>query len=245
MTIHIAESFMGSGDVLAAVKNGSTWGNYANLGNVDKFELKADAERKDQTTKQLNMYGQITDSVIIGKPHTIELSVKSLSKTLFTALFLGSVTEITSGSGAGTYTSSNAFYAGDSIVFTSGNITSLYVTGGGDVMAAGTDYTAHTEAGYITLLTDAATGITAGFNYPAVTGYQVSGATNPTFIMRFIFIGENMASGRRCKVTVDEAWISPKTPFDFLGNDYVKGDFSGSLKTVSGATRPYVIEYFD
>ena len=56
---------------------------------------------------------------------------------------------------------------------------------------------------------------------------------------------ENLANDRFCRVYAYEATMTPKSPLDFMGNDFIKFDLEGTLVTPYGYDHPFKIDYFD
>ena len=156
----------------------------------------------------------------------------------------GTVTEINI-SGSTTTATSGSMLAGDVLPFPYMNVSDVSATGGGGALAANTDFTVNLNAGYIELLTDQTAGVTAVLTYPNTTGFSVKGMTRPTFILGFMFSGKNLANDRFCRVYAYEATMTPKSPLDFMGNDFIKFDLEGTLVTPYGYDHPFKIDYFD
>ena len=246
--IHLPDSLMGTGDVLARTKKpGGTWGNFVNIGAVGKFELKSDAEKKDFITYEWGKAGQVKNSAVTGKPPSISLEIGEFSKEMMSALMLGTITEIDVEGSSGSFTYGGVL-AGDVIPFGYHNdITNISVTGGtvGE-MTAGTNYVEKADAGYITMLTDDTSGLTVGYTFPDYTAYEISAMTTTRFIMNFVIKGFNQGqSGRRFVAEAYEAVMMPKSAIDFMGKDYAKLQLEGTLVTPIGKTTPYVVQYKD
>ena len=57
--------FLGAGDVYIRAKVDGVWSGYVNSGGATKFEIKAEAETKEQVDKGKSTYGQKVDAVTI------------------------------------------------------------------------------------------------------------------------------------------------------------------------------------
>lgn len=244
MALHTPDSFLGSGKLLVRTKVAGVWGNYVDVGIVDKFEIKADAEKKDNVDKGIGTYGSVKASAVIPKPSSISVSIKELTPAMIAALSFGTVTEI-SISGSTTTVTSGPMLAGEVLPFPYMNVSAVSATGGGGALTVNEDFTVNLNAGYIELLTNQTSGVTAGFTYPDTTGFSVEGMSRTTFILGFLFSGKNLANDRFCRVYAYEATMMPKSALDFMGNDYIKFDLEGTLVTPSGYDHPFKIDYFD
>ena len=91
MALHPPDSFLGSGTLLIRNKMSGVRGNYVGVGIVDKFEVKADSEKKDNVDKSIGTYGSVKASAVIPKPASISVSIKELTPDMVAALSFGTV----------------------------------------------------------------------------------------------------------------------------------------------------------
>lgn len=248
-TLHLPDSLLCSGNVLARKKTNGVWGNWVDLGIVDKFETKADAEKKDNISKRIAEYGQVAGSAVIPKPASISLSVKQITPAILEALNLGTMSEITHNTGSLYVTAANGLAAGDVIPIPYVDVSAVSVSegsaGGGGALTLNSDYTVNSLGGYVKLLTEQTSGALVHYTYPNATGFKITLMTQATFIMGFDFRGVNLSNQRKCRVFIHETVVMPKSAADWLGNDYIKVDLDGTMITPEGYTEPGFIEYFD
>lgn len=243
MALHSPKGFLGSGNLLVRSKVNGVWGNYVDVKVVDKFEIKADAEKKDNMDKGIGTYGSVESTAVIPKPSSISASIKSLSPAMVAALSFGTVSEVNITGSTGTMIHSSLL-AGDAMPLDYMQASALTVeatTSGGTALTLNTDYEVNPVGGYISFLTNQTNGVQVEYTYPDMTGFRVDGMTRTTFILGFLFIGKALNDDRFCKIVVSEATMMPKSALDFMGNDYIKFDLEGTMV----GNPPFTITYFD
>lgn len=83
-----------SGTLYADFYLGGKWTGKQRAGNATKFELKADADRKELPSKQRGTYGQSLRVATIGKPSSLAIEINDPARDVFTVGFLGEAENI-------------------------------------------------------------------------------------------------------------------------------------------------------
>lgn len=250
-----ARGFLGAGDLYISRYNPAQ-GDFEGLKGpyeVTKFEVKPNVELKEMSSRGRSTYGQVIESVAVPQPADFTLEMPEVNKSSLAIALLG--TESAVNQGAGTLTDvplavtakdvwldlgkANLAEAGLAVKNDSG--TTTYVKG--------TDYEVNYRMGWIKVLPGAAITVGATLevsgSYNAVTGTQISGATNSQIRARFVLEGKNLADEMPVIVNVWEAVISADKAFDFLSNDFASLNLPGRLKTPAGKSEPFTVQLLD
>ena len=250
-----ARGFLGAGDLYISRYNPAL-GDFEGLKGpyeVTKFEVKPNVELKEMSSRGRSTYGQVIESVAVPQPADFTLEMPEVNKSSLAIALLG--TESAVNQGAGTLTDAplavtakdvwldlgktNLAEAGLAVKNDSGTVT--YVKG--------TDYEVNYRMGWIKVLPGSAIAVGATLevsgSYNAVTGTQISGATNSQIRARFVLEGKNLADEMPVIVNVWEAVISADSAFDFLSNDFASLNLPGRLKTPAGKSEPFTVQLLD
>lgn len=243
-----ARAFIGAGDIyiermVAGVSQGLAGPYYAN-----KFEIKPNVDKKEQTSKGRNDYGQVLESVTLQKPAGFTLELSEVNTESLTLALLG--TSSLSTQASGTLTDQAVTVKSDRWVPVSKeNLTGAIVvkhTSSTPVYVEGVDYQLNKPLGLLKVLADGAildaASVKVSGAYSAISSTKISGATNTDIRAKIIFDGKNQADGLPVVVTVWEAIIAADSAFDFLASDFNKVNLPGTMKTPVGKTEPFVVE---
>jgi hypothetical protein len=244
-----ARGFIGAGDIyiermVAGVSQGLAGPYYAN-----KFEIKPNVDKKEQTSKGRNDYGQVLESVTMQKPAGFTLELSEVNTESLTLALLG--TASASSQASGTLTDALVTVKLDRWVpVGKESLTGIVVVKSNDATpitrVEGVDYLINKPLGLIkavvggAILDAAIVKVTS--TYGAITSTKISGATNTDIRAKIIFDGKNQADGLPVVVTVWEAIIAADSAFDFLANDFNTVNLPGTMKTPTGKTEPFVVE---
>ena len=130
-----ATNFLGAGDTYIEVLIGGVGQGLQGPFEADKFELKADSELKQKTSRGRNTYGQTKSSVAIAKPFEFNLQLAQLDKTGITLALMGSQAAVSQAAGSLT---NEAIVAkiGNWVPLSKGALTKASVTVAGGAVAA-------------------------------------------------------------------------------------------------------------
>lgn len=243
-----ARGFIGAGDIyidrmVAGVSQGLAGPYYAN-----KFEIKPNIDKKEQTSKGRNDYGQVLESVTVQKPAGFTLELSEVNTESLTLALLG--TSSAGSQTSGSLTAQAVTVKSDRwVAVTKENLTGAVVvthTSGAPTYVEGVDYAINKPLGLLKAIVggaivDAAS-VKVTSTYGAITSTKISGATNTDIRAKIIFDGKNQADGLPVIVTVWEAIIAADSAFDFLASDFNTVNLPGTMKTPSGKTEPFVVE---
>ena len=243
-----ARGFIGAGDIyidrmVAGVSQGLAGPYYAN-----KFEIKPNVDKKEQTSKGRNDYGQVLESVTMQKPAGFTLELSEVNTESLTLALLGSAS---AGSQIGGSLTAQAVTVKLDrwVPVTKENLTgavSVTHTAGTPIYVEGVDYAINKPLGLLKAIAggaivDAAS-VKVTSTYAAISSTKISGATNTDIRAKIIFDGKNQADGLPVIVTVWEAIIAADSAFDFLANDFNTVNLPGTMKTPTGKAEPFVVE---
>ncbi len=187
------------------------------------------------------------------QPADFTLEMPEVNKSSLAIALLG--TESAVNQGAGTLTDAPLVVAAKDVWLDLGK-TNLAEAGlvvkndsGTTTYVKGTDYEVNYRMGWIKVLAGSAITVGATLevsgSYNAVTGTQISGATNSQIRARFVLEGKNLADEMPVIVNVWEAVISADSAFDFLSNDFASLSLPGRLKTPAGKSEPFTVQLLD
>lgn len=244
-----ARGFLGAGDlyinrIVGGVKQGIK-GPFP----ASKFELKANTELKEQTSRGRNTYGQINESVPVPQPFDLSIEMTQMDKDGLSLALLGTVGALSVNAstipptdvvlpGGGIWVPLPKANLGAAIVVQNAAATVTY--------AENVDYVLNRQMGWIqrTETSTFAAGATVKVSGPAlaITGSTIRGATAATVRAEFILDGINFADQRPNIVTVYEAVIASQAAVDFLADDFGSIPLTGRMKTPNNKTEPFIIE---
>lgn len=257
-----ARGFIGAGDIfinrLDPATNQPTGWVYA--GDSSKFEIKPNSEIKERESKGRDSYGQVVETVAIGKPADLSITFAEVNKDNLTLAFMGELTSVNQASGSVT-DALITMKAGAGVQLAFGNVAAagfvLTSSPAGTTYALGTDYTVNYRLGIVfpvagsSLATAIAGAGAAGlpllvdYTYSAYTASKIRGATQPQLRAALKFDGKNIADGLPAIVEVFEAVLTPQSAFDFLQDDWNDVELQGRMKTPIGKTEPFTVELRD
>ena len=243
-----ARSFLGAGDVLIeAIVNGVGQGLEGPF-KANKLALKPNVDKKQSTSKGRDDYGQVLESVNLPLPADLTLELKEVVGSVLAMALMGTATALTASAGT---------LADHPVVIKKGKWVSIgqlnldaTITVEND---AGTttydendDYKLNRRLGLLMVLpgsaiADGATLKVSGA-YDGASGTRISGATQSEVRCRIVFDGVNMADGTDVTAEVWEAVLSAESEFDFLPDDFGNVTLTGTAKTPTGKTEPFVVD---
>lgn len=244
-----SRAFLGGGDLYIDRYDPATGQKLGRAGPFEcsKFEIKANTEVKEQTSKGRSTYGQVIETVAIQKPADVSVTLTEMDKDGLTLALLGSQTVINQGSG--TITDEAAVAKLDKWVQLSKQNfaeAGFVVKVGTTTYTLGTDYLVNYRLGMVKVLStgtiaDAAALKVSG-TYNAITGTQIAGATQAQVRAEFVLDGVNFADQLPVICTAYEVVLAPDNAFDFLSDNFGEISLKGRAKTPTGKTSPFVVE---
>lgn len=257
-----ARGFIGAGDIyinrLDPQTNQPTGWVYA--GDASKFEIKPNSEIKERESKGRDSYGQVVETVAIGRPADLAITFSEVNKDNLTLAFMGELSTVNQGSGSVTDAAIN-MKAGAGVQLNHVNLAAagfvLTSAPAGTTYVLGTHYTVNYRLGMVfpvpgsTLATAIAAAGVNGLNllvdyaYNAYTASKIRGATQPQLRAAVKLDGKNIAGNLPAIVEVFEAVLTPQSAFDFLQDDWNDVELQGRMKTPVGKTEPFTVELRD
>lgn len=251
--------FIGAGNVLLNPKDPATGlykGWTASL-YASRFEVQANAEIKELTSKGRDDYGQVIGSVSQQQPATFSMTLRDADKDAITLLFLGTQSAL-SVTGASITDESINLKSGRRARTAKGHISAVVLTSdpSGTTYVEGTDYTIeNARLGMIAVVAGSslATAVSgagsAGLNllidytHATLSGVKITGATQPSLRAHVLFDGKNIESGEALECEVWEVVLTPEAGFDFLADDWNEVPLNGRMVTPVGKTAPFEIRF--
>lgn len=249
-----ARGFLGGGDLYIDRIDTTTGQKVGRTGpfEVGTFEIKPNAELKEMSSKGKTTYGQVIETVPIQKPSDFKVVMNEVNKDGLTLALMGEISAINQG--AGTINNEAITAKLDKWVSLSKQnfqAAGLVVTNqaGTTTYVLGTDYEVNYRLGMIKALSTGAITADQVLNvdgsYNATTGSLIKGGVQPQLRAEFVLDGVNFADNRPVIVTAWEAVLTPEEAFDFLADDFGNITLGGRLKTPTGKTSPYEVQYLD
>jgi hypothetical protein len=241
-----ARGFLGAGDlyinrIVAGIAQG--WEGPI---ECSKFEIKANAELKERTSKGRDSYGQIVASAAIPQPFDLNITINQADKTGLSIALLGTAAAVTQTSG--TITSEAVTLVKDVWVpLSKANFSTtaftVTKTAGSVLLVLGTDYIVNWRFGWVKALTaTAATACTVSGSYLAQSGTEIKGATAASVRAKFRLDGKNMADDTPAIVNVYEAVVASDAAIDFLSDDFLDVPLPGRMVTPAGFSEPFTVQ---
>lgn len=248
-----SRAFLGGGDLY--INRYDAAGNKVGMAGpfeCSKFEIKPNADVKEQTSKGKSTYGQVIETVAIQKPADVSVTLTEMDKDGLTLAVLGTAADVSQGAGSVTdeqvvltaakldkwqpLTKKNINAAG--FVVTNSAASTTYVEG--------TDYKVNRTLGWIMVLSTgtipSTETIKVDFGYAAYEGSMISGATQAQVRAEYVLDGVNFADNKPVIVTAHEVVLSPDSAFDFLSSNFGEITMKGRAKTPAGKTEPFTVE---
>lgn len=238
-------SFFGTSDMLIDVLTDEGAATGLQLkGNCPSLSIKTDSERKELIGSGRSNLGQVLSSVTIPKPASMSFSFNQVDHELFAMAFFGTNSVFTQA--AGTLTDSPVTTIADRFIEIGKLQLSAVViknTGGTVTYVADTDYVIEPTLGLLKALSSGA--ITAGqevnvsCSYAAVNGVRMAAMTKSNVRIRLVISGTNFDNGKRFKLVVHRARLSPSGDLAIQGDNYLEAKFEASLETPFGKNEPF------
>lgn len=243
-----ARGFLGAGDLYLNLLVGGTPQGWVGPYEAKKFEVKANAELKEQVSRGRSTYGQIIESVPIPKPFDLNITMSEMGKEGLGIALLGTLGSLSQAAGS---------IANEAIVIKLASWTplskanfsgALTVTNAANTItyAEGTDYTVNRQLGWIKRVTGSTipdnSTVHVDGTYLEITGDSIAGAAASTIRAMVKLDGINFVDQRPNIVTVWEMVVASEAAVDFLGDDFGEIPLSGRMKTPAGYTSPFLIE---
>lgn len=243
-----ARGFIGSGDLyIERIVNGVSQGLQGPF-EAGKFEIKPAIDRKELVSKGRNTRGQVIESVSIQKPSTFSVELREVNKDSMSIALLG--TNIATSQQAAAAADYTVVAALDKWVeigkqSLTGTIT-VKPAAGATPYVEGKDYVLNKTLGWIKALSTGTIADTDSLKVnaaaAAISGFKISGGTQPDIRARMVLDGVNLADSQPCIVTIHEAIVAADAAFDFLADDFAKVSLPGTLKTPTGKSEPFTVE---
>lgn len=238
-----AQGFLGAGALLVSRFNSTTqeWGPYKGRYQSTKFEVKANGKTVEQTSRDIDDYGQVIESVALADPSELSLEMSALDREAMVLSLLGddvaysqsgaTVTdEVVEAALDGWVQLANHSIAATGFALKNSAETVTYVEN--------TDYQVNRRLGMVKALVGGAItdgqSLKADYTAEAKTGYRIKGGVNAQLRARIIFDGVNLADNSRCTVNVWEAVLTSSAALDFLQQTFSGVPLQGKLKKPVG-----------
>lgn len=243
-----ARGFLGAGDVyINPIVNGIFTG-WEGPFEADKYEIKANGDLKEKTSKGRYTYGQVLESVDVPKAYDLNITLTELGKAGM-ALALRSVASDVAQT-AGTMTDAAIEVFHDKWVELPRRALSGALTfkTSGDValpLVEGTDYIINRDMGMLKALPDGdltdGQDIKVSAAYLGYAGSKITGGTAQSVRAAFRLDGVNFADQSTCTVDTWEAVVSSDAAVDFLSDNFGEVPLKGRMKTPVGKPGPFEI----
>lgn len=217
---------------------------------VVRFSIQPSSERVENRSKDKGKYGQVTDTVVLPQPTVFSVTIGEVDGEALAIALMGDLETLDIASGSVTDEAVTA-KLGSFVKLANKNLTaeSVVVTSTDDVTTyvEGEDYEINYSLGMIMALASGdiadAASIKVDYDHGAIAGSRINGSTRPEVRGEFILDGRNLADGRELSITVDEAVIAAESEVDFMSDEFVQLEMTGTMNTLAGKNQPYVVDY--
>ena len=243
-----ARGYVGAGDLyIERIVGGVKQGREGPF-EVERFEIKANAELRERVSKGRSGYGQVVASASLAKPFDLSITMGEADKTGLAIALLGTSAAVTQAAGSLTAVAVTAVL--DKWV----TLTKARLTGAATVTntaatttyVENTDYQINREMGWFKAISGGAITASQALKLSSAHGAiqidEISGATASSIRAEFTLDGKNLADDTPCKVTVFEGVVSSDAAVDFLSDQFLTIPLPGRLVTPTGQTTPFKIE---
>lgn len=245
-----ARGFLGSGDLYINTLVAGVEQGWEGPFECDQFEIKANSELRERTSKGKSSYGQIVASAAIPQPFDLSITLGQADKTGLSIALLGTTAAVTQASG--TLSAVTVVGVFDKwIPLTKAALTGTPVltnAAASITYVLGTDYLVNKQMGWVKVLSTGAV-LEAALatlkftsTYAAIAGDEIKGATASSVRARFRLDGKNLADDTPCIVNVLEAVVASDAAVDFLSDQFVTVPLPGRMVTPTGFDAPFTVQ---
>lgn len=246
-----ARGFLGAGDLYINLYEGDTPQGWVGPYEASKFQIKANSELKEQTSRGRNTYGHTIVSVPVPKPFDLEVEMTEMGKEGMALALMGTNQAISQAAGSmaeatvtlssaasRVWTPVNALALGQAIVVTNDAGTVTY--------NEHEDYVLNRQLGWIRPVAGgdlAAGGMQVKVNGPvlAFTGNEMRGGTALAKRAKLRLDGINFADQSLSIVDVYEVTFNSDAAVDFLEDKFGTIPLKGRPVTPAGYTEPFKV----
>lgn len=243
-----ARGFLGAGDlyinrIIGGVKQGMV-GPF----ECERFEIKANSELRERTSKSRNGYGQVVASAALPRPFDLNITLGEADVNGLSIALLGTTAALNQTAGT---TAPAAFVATALDVWlplSKARVSAVTVTTDpvGTTYDAGDDYIINAELGLIKILSTGAISLNdallVGFTHGEIVATEILGATTSSIRAEFTLDGVNLADDTPCIVRAWEGVVASDAAVDFLSDQFLTVPLPGRLVTPPNRTSPFSIE---
>lgn len=214
---------------------------FRHVGEADKFAITTATEKKAFVSKRPLQYGQDACAVYVAQATEIAISLRSTNMENLKLMFLGEEADTTSMSGF--VTSKSITAANDSCQFLPHrNISNVVLTDDTEVTTYvdGTDYSLDTTSGILKTLSTGSivdeSALKISYDYRAFSGYKIDGGKFGSVTIPVKLVGKNLANDREVVFFAPSCVITSSTEIDFLQDDFITIELTGTLQIGSDGT---------
>jgi hypothetical protein len=214
-----------------------------------RFSISNSSEIKEQKSKDLAKYGQVTASVALPNPSELALTISDFTAESLAIGLMGDDSVYTV---AGATISNEVVIAdiGAFVPLSKSNVTpgSVVVTDstGATTYVEGTHYEINYGFGMlraISTITDAQS-LQVDYTHGAISGFNVNGGTRPQVNGALRLDGRNLADGKKLMIEVLDALLVSDGEIDFMADDFVEFGMTGRMNTPSGQPSAFTVKYY-
>lgn len=219
---------------------------------VGKLEFEEASDIKTRTSKMRETYGQVKTSIALKKTAKFKLTLNEITPAILAMSLLGENAVNTQVAGSVTATPITLI-PGKWVDLPHRMLKAHSATTPISIVLAGTstpilltDVEINHRLGQMKYIGTAYTTNTAcemDYFYDTFTANMISGSVKPSVKLRIKLDGRNMITGKDVIVTIDEATVTPKSPIDFMSEDWSEVQLEGEMTTLTGKTSPYTVEF--
>lgn len=246
-----ARGMLLAGDLFINRQQGGVYQGWKGPIECDKFEIKANSELKERSSKGRASYGQTVASASLPKPFDLNITLGETNADGLAIALLGTVSVLSQASG--TLTDELVDLVHDTWVpLSKANLTgtpTLTNNAASTTWVEGTDYIVDKQAGLVKALSTGTipnNTADAKFDcaYGALTGTEMKGATQSAVRAKFRLVGTNQADGTPVDIIVHDVTVSSDAAIDFMATDFASVPLPCRMNTPVGFTEPFTIKNY-
>lgn len=245
-----ARGFLGSGDLYINRIVGGIRQGLQGPFEATRFEIKANAQLRERTSRSKGGYGTVVASAAVPQPFDLNITMGEADRNGLSIALLGTSQAANQASGTQAPTAMEATVLDVWLPLPGGKgrVSDVTVTSdpAGTTHALGDDFLINDELGLIKFLStgDIALGadLLVGYDYAAIEGLQILGATASAVRAEFWLDGKNLADDTPCIVKVWEGVVASQAAIDFLSDQFLEIPLQGRLVKPADKASPFVVE---
>ncbi|SSY80633.1 hypothetical protein [Alysiella crassa] len=223
-----------------------------NVGNMVQLQISAKSETKTRTSRQKETAGNALDSITIKQASEVKVASDTFNKLTLGMALLGKSVELKKESETITDEVVEVNQKGVWLSLVHRNIDASTVSVKNDTSqpVEKEDFEINETLGWIRIKescenVNASSAIEVSYKTKAGGGIRIEASTESDYDLEIWLDGFNQASQKNFILHIPSMVIAPTSEIDWLGDDFAKAEFGGTLVLADGYKVPYIYEEFN